>query len=61
VHNGLEDICERFGARRLLFGTGYPQFALGPAITMIASAQISNHDKQLIASGNMRRLIEEAS
>jgi predicted TIM-barrel fold metal-dependent hydrolase len=61
VHNGLEDICERFGARHLLFGTGYPHYALGPAITMVASAQISNHDKALIASGNMRRLIEEAS
>ncbi|MGD8239207.1 MAG: amidohydrolase family protein [Armatimonadota bacterium] len=61
IHDGIEGICEQFGARRLLFGTGYPQYALGCAITMLACAQISQHDKELIASGNLRRLLEEAS
>ncbi len=61
VHFGIDDICERFGARRLLFGTGYPKYAPGCAITMLACAQISAHDKELIASGNLRRLLEEAT
>ena len=59
VHNGIEDICERFGARRLLFGSGYPKYSPGCAITMLACARISDHDKELIANGNLRRFLEE--
>lgn len=58
VHRGMEEICEKFGARRLLFGTGMPEYAPGCPITMLASANISKHDKELIANGNLSRLLK---
>ena len=58
VHQGLEELCERFGSRRVLFGTGMPTYAPGCAITMLASAHLSDHDKELIANGNLSRLLK---
>ena len=59
VHRGIELICRHFGAERLLFGTGLPQRAPGPAITALSYSQISDQERALIASGNLRRLLAE--
>ena len=54
----IERIVERFGPERLLFGTGLPRWAPGPAIVSISRAQISADAKRQIASGNLNRLLE---
>ncbi|MGC8861739.1 MAG: amidohydrolase family protein [Armatimonadota bacterium] len=54
---GIEAICRRFGASRLVFGTGVPYLEPGAAVALITFAQISNSDKQAIASGNLERLL----
>ncbi|MDP6379724.1 MAG: amidohydrolase family protein, partial [Phycisphaerae bacterium] len=48
VHFGIEDICRRFGAERLLFGTGWPTPEPGTAISMLMYSSISDEEKQLI-------------
>jgi predicted TIM-barrel fold metal-dependent hydrolase len=54
---GIEAICRRFGASRLVFGTGAPYFEPGAAVASIAFAEISDQDKQMIASGNLEKLL----
>lgn len=57
VTGGIEAVCERFGAGRLIFGTGMPFFEPGNAVALITYAQIPDRDKQAIASGNLERLL----
>ena len=58
VHRGIELVAATFGAGRLLFGTGFPTRAPGPAITALAYALVSEADRARIAAGNLRELLE---
>jgi len=57
VSGGIEEICKRFGASRLVFGTGAPFFEPGAAVSPITYADISDTDKQVIAARNLERLL----
>jgi predicted TIM-barrel fold metal-dependent hydrolase len=59
LYRGMEAFCERVGARQLLYGSGLPQVAAGVPMTTITHAFITDGDKALIASGNLRRLLAE--
>jgi hypothetical protein len=56
VHRGIEAVCGRFGAERLVFGTDLPVHEAGGPIAMVTYAEIPDEGKQLIAGGNLRRL-----
>jgi len=58
LDGGIESLCERYGASRLLFGSGYPKNCSGAALLNIIAAQIENSDKALILSGNLERILE---
>lgn len=60
THVTIEEIARLFGARRLLFGSGLPEYTPGGPIAMIAYADISPEDKALIAGGNLSTLLEAA-
>lgn len=55
----IEDIVERFGSGRLLFGTNMPQFTGTAAVSLLTYSDISREDKENIAGGNLRGLIGE--
>lgn len=58
---GIEATVARFGAGRLLFGTGYPlRYAEAPALQLL-HADISDGDRTRIASGNLDRLVSEVA
>lgn len=57
IASGIEEICRRFGAGRLLFGSGLPFTEAGPSIAQITYAEISDEEKALIAGGNLRALL----
>lgn len=59
VNDGIADICRRFGAERLVFGSGMPVFSGAAAVSMIQYAEIEQEEKRKIAEGNMLRLLEE--
>jgi hypothetical protein len=61
VDGGIEEFCKRYGAARLVFGSGFPDNAGGAAMLMLAHADISAADRQAIAGDNLCRLLEEAS
>ncbi len=54
----IEYICSRFGAKRLVFGSGACFNEPGIALSRIIFADISEEDKRLIAHGNIKRLME---
>lgn len=53
----IEDLCERFGAERLLFGTGQPRADGAGAVAMLAYASLNEDQVQAIAGGNLERLL----
>ncbi len=54
---GIEDVCQRFGAQRLIFGTNFPEYTLGSAISPLVYSQLPIADRQCIAADNLRRLL----
>jgi len=60
VDGGIEEFCRRYSARRLLFGSGYPDNAAGAAMLQLAHAEISDAERQAIAWDNLHQLLEEA-
>ena len=67
-NNLVEDICRRFGAHRLVFGTRHihpydthsnisANWVSGTTKTMVEYADITDEEKQMIASGNLKKLL----
>ncbi len=57
LHRGIEYISEKWGAHRILFGSGWPGFGHHMTLTNLTTAQISNDNKKLIAGDNLRKLL----
>jgi hypothetical protein len=57
LHCGIEEVCTKFGADRLLFGTAAPHFDHGPSVMAVRYARISEEEKAMIASGNLCNLL----
>ena len=60
VDGGIEEFCKRYSESRLVFGSGYPDNSSGAAMLALAHAEISEAERQAIASDNLTRLLEEA-
>ncbi len=58
---GIEDTVERFGAKRLVFGSGMPNISGASSVALLTYARISDEDKALIGSGNIKRLLSEVT
>ena len=57
---GIAATVKRFGADRLLFGTGFPMRYPEASMLPLLHADIAEEDKHKIASQNLNRLIQEA-
>jgi predicted TIM-barrel fold metal-dependent hydrolase len=60
LDGGLEALVADHGARRLLFGSGFPESYFGGMMLALRHAQIPDEAKMAIASDNLDRIIEEA-
>jgi len=60
LDGGLAEFCAKYGPRRLLFGSAFPNTSPGGPMLTLAHADIRDEDKQLIAAGNLDRLLAEA-
>lgn len=58
-HCGIKLFCEHYGAERLVFDTGLPTGSATAAVSLINYAEISREEKELIAHGNVERLLGE--
>jgi len=59
LHMGIEDICETFSSRRILFGTGYPRSPIVSSMSLVEYAQVDKKDRELIAGDNLRSLMAD--
>ena len=53
----LEEVCERFGAERLLFGNGLPEYDPGGAVATVHGSALTPDQRADIAGNNARRLL----
>ena len=58
---GIPSFVRKYGASRLLFGTGFPDWDHGGMMLTLRHADISEKDKQAIAAGNLERLLAAAA
>jgi predicted TIM-barrel fold metal-dependent hydrolase len=56
-HLGIEALCGKFGADRILFGSGMPLYTGSGAVFYIDNLMIDENDRKLIASGNLDSLL----
>lgn len=59
IYQGIELICRRFGAGRLVYGSYAPILSAGAFASYVSYADIGRQERQQIASGNLTRLIGE--
>ena len=57
--NAIEDMVQRHGSNRFLFGTWMPFQDPGQTIAQLAYAKISQSDKEMIGGKNLERLFKE--
>lgn len=57
VHRGIEDVVQRFGAQRIVFGSGFPLRSLGAARFHLETAEIADEDKQMIGFMNLASVL----
>jgi len=60
LDGGIEAFVSDYGARRMLYGSGFPESYMGGMVMAIRHARIPLAAKALIAHGNLERLIREA-
>jgi predicted TIM-barrel fold metal-dependent hydrolase len=61
LDGGLEALVADYGARRILFGSGFPASYFGGMMLTLKHAEIPQEAKAAIAGGNLERLLEEAA
>lgn len=61
MHNGLRHFCENMGADRLLYGSGAPDGSIAATVSQLLLSDISDEEKEMIASGNLARLLSEVN
>lgn len=59
LDGGIEALVTDFGARRLIFGSGFPDSYIGGMMMAIKHAKIPQAAKQAIAHGNLVRILSE--
>jgi predicted TIM-barrel fold metal-dependent hydrolase len=57
IYEGIEDICRKFGANRIIFGSSAPLYSGSSAVGMVTYADISQKEKSMIAHGNLENLL----
>jgi hypothetical protein len=61
VRFGIESLCENFGFHRWVFGMGYPDSEGGASIAGLMYSDLSDLQKQAIASENILRILSEVT
>lgn len=59
LDGGIESLVTDYGARRLLFGSGFPESYFGGMMMALRHAKIPDEAKVAIAGGNLERILQE--
>ena len=53
----IEALCDEFGASRLVYGSWYPQYAMGPMLFYLHNTRLSEDEIALVCAGNLERIL----
>ena len=56
---GLRDIARKYGADRIVYGSGFPAYNQGNMMSVVRNLELGEAEKRLIASGNLERILSE--
>jgi predicted TIM-barrel fold metal-dependent hydrolase len=59
LDGGLESLVAKYGASRILFGSGFPESHFGGMMLALKHARIPDEAKSAIAGGNLERILAE--
>ena len=54
----LRVLADRFGAERIIFGSGAPRRSAASSLSYVLSSELSDAEKQLVLGGNIKRILE---
>ncbi|CAN5726496.1 hypothetical protein BH10CHL1_BH10CHL1_14050 [soil metagenome] len=54
----IEALRDEFGARRLLYGSWYPRYAMGPMLFYLHHTNLSEEELALVCAGNLERILD---
>ena len=57
VFDDVRELVREFGAERLMYGSGYPGYAMGPILFYLHHIKLTDRQLALIAGGNLERLM----
>jgi hypothetical protein len=57
----IEALADEFGASRLVYGSWYPQYAMGPILFYLHNTRLSEDELALVCAGNLERILGGAS
>jgi predicted TIM-barrel fold metal-dependent hydrolase len=57
----VEALRDAFGAERLVYGSWYPRYAMGPILFYLHHTTLSQKELALVCAGNLERILEGAS
>lgn len=57
--HGYEEVCNKFGSERLLFGTNFPTNTMAGSIYALMKARITQEQREHIAHENLERILSE--
>jgi predicted TIM-barrel fold metal-dependent hydrolase len=60
LDGGIPSLVARYGPGRILFGSGFHRRPMGGASLLLRNVDIAPDAKQLIAHGNLERLLEQS-
>lgn len=61
LDGGIPPLVARYGAGRILFGSGFHRHPMGGASLLVRNLDIDPHAKRAIAHGNLERLLEQSN
>jgi hypothetical protein len=53
----IEALADDFGARRLIYGSWYPQYAMGPMLFYLHQTDLSEEELAMVCCGNLELLL----
>ncbi|MEM7127549.1 MAG: hypothetical protein AAF702_14550 [Chloroflexota bacterium] len=53
----IDRLASEFGAERLLYGSWYPRYAMGPVLYGLHQTDLSEADLALVCAGNLERIL----
>lgn len=56
----VEALRDKFGAERLVYGSWYPRYAMGPMLFYLHHTNLSDADLALVCADNLERILGEA-